>query len=219
MARVVVAAFGLTLSLLTSLAAQPQQDRATEAQLGTAASEVPRLVEALGLRPGMTVADVGAGYGAHTITLSKWLGPNGRVFASEVGASQLEALHEAVAREPLPNVTVIEGAAQSTNLPAGCCDAIFIRDVYHHLTAPAAINRSLAAALKPGGRLAVIDFRPRPDTAVPDGVPADRLGHGVPIEVVEREVSAAGLTHVRTEGAWSGGGQPANLYLVLFQKP
>jgi predicted methyltransferase len=219
MARVVVAAIGLTLSLLTSLGAQPPQERASAGQLRTAAAEVPRLVEALELRPGMTVADVGAGYGAHTIVLSRWLGPTGRVFASEVGTAQLRALREAVDREPLPNVTVVEGAAASTNLPAGCCDALFIRDVYHHLTEPADINRSLAAALKPGGRLAVIDFRPRPNSAVPDGVPADRLGHGVPVEVVEREVGAAGLAHVRTDASWSEGGQPANLYLVLFRKP
>jgi hypothetical protein len=72
--------------------------------------------------------------------------------------------------------------------------------------------------LKPGGRLAVIDFPPRPDTDVPPGVPANRGGHGVPPDVVEREVRAA-LTHVRTISPWSPASQPASLYLVLFRKP
>ena len=55
---------------------------------------------------------------------------------------------------------MLEGAAAATNLPPACCDAIFMRDVYHHITEPEAFNKSLAASLKPGGRLAVIDFPP-----------------------------------------------------------
>jgi hypothetical protein len=77
--------------------------------------------------------------------------------------------------------------------------------------------RSLAASLKPGGRLAVIDFPPRPNTEVPSGVPADRGGHGVPSAVVEREVGAA-LTHVRTIPMFAPGSQPASLFLVMFRK-
>jgi hypothetical protein len=78
--------------------------------------------------------------------------------------------------------------------------------------------RSLAAALKPGGRLAIIDFPPRQNSDVPAGVPANRGGHGVPPEVVQREVGAT-LTHVRTIDKWAPDGQPAALYLVLFRKP
>ena len=98
--------------------------------------------------------------------------------------------------EGLTNVTVIEGAVNRTNLPAGCCDAILVRDASRHLTQPEDIVRSLSAALKPGGRLAVIDFLPRPNTEVPAGVPANRRGHGVPPEVVQSEVGAA-LAHVQ----------------------
>ena len=116
------------------------------------------------------------------------------------------------------NVTVIEGAVNSTNLPALCCDAILIRDAYHHLTQPEAVTRSLAASLKPGGRLAVIDFPPRPNSEVPAGVPANRGGHGVPPAVVEREVGSV-LEHVRTITAWSAASEPASLYLVLLRKP
>jgi ubiquinone/menaquinone biosynthesis C-methylase UbiE len=139
------------------------------------------------------------------------------VYATDIGAAQLTALRDAVKREGLTNVTVLEGAADATNLPAACCDGILIRDAYHHLTQPDAIVRSLAAALKPGGRLAVIDFPPRPNSAVPDGVPANRGGHGVPPDVVQRE-GAAVLTYVRTISNWAPNSQPASLYLVLFRK-
>ena len=76
----------------------------------------------------------------------------------------------------------------------------------------------MAAALKPGGRLAVIDFPPRANSEVPSGVPANRGGHGVPPEVVEKEAGAA-LTHVQTIPSWMPKSQPASLFLVLFRKP
>jgi predicted methyltransferase len=212
--------------ILTALALVPlfliqtpaQQTGLTDAQLKQAAIEVPQLVELLELKPGMTVADVGAGFGAWTMALSKWIGPTGRVYASDVGAEQLAALRAAVVREQLSNVTVVEGAPRSTNLPAECCDAILIRDVYHHLTQPEDIVRSMATALKPGGRLAVIDFPAGTGTQVPAGVAANRGGHGVPQDVVLAEVGAV-LTLVRTISPWAAPNQPQTLYLILFRKP
>jgi predicted methyltransferase len=208
------------LVVSTSLAGQqvPGPQGATEAQVKSAQIEVPQLVTLLELKPGMTVADVGAGFGAWTVALAKWLGPSGRVYASDIGAPQLKILRDAVEREGLTNVTVLEAAERSTNLPAGCCDAILTRDAYHHFTQPMDLARSVAASLKPGGRLAVIDFPTRPNTEVPSGVPADRGGHGVPPEIVVREVTAAGLTHVRTTPNWSPDSQPAMLFLALFRK-
>ncbi len=211
-----IVAIGLLLLFLSPAGAQ--QTALTEAQLKAAEIEVPRLVELMALKPGMTVADVGAGFGAWTLRLSRWIGPSGRVYATDVGAAQLAALQEIVKREGLTNVTVLEGGAGVTNLPAQCCDAILIRDAYHHLTQPEAIVRSLATSLKPGGRLAVIDFPPRPASEVPSGVPANRGGHGVPPEVVERE-GAAAFTHVTTIREWAPDSQPASLFLVLFRKP
>jgi ubiquinone/menaquinone biosynthesis C-methylase UbiE len=209
------ATVGLVLVLLFPIAAQ--QTGLTDAQLKSAEVEVPQLVELLGLKPGMAVADVGAGFGAWTLRFSRWIGPEGKVYASDIGAPQLAALRAMVERERLSNVTVLEGGADTTNLPPLCCDAVLIRDAYHHFTQPDAIVQSIAAALKPGGRLAVIDFPPRPNSEVPAGVRQDRGGHGVPPEVVQREAGAA-LTHVRTIAAWSPDSQPASLYLVLFRK-
>jgi predicted methyltransferase len=194
------------------------QQGLTEGQIQSAAIEVPRLMALLALEPSMTVADVGAGFGAWTAAFAKALGPSGRVYATEIGPRQLETLRAAAAGG-LANLTVLEGAERSTNLPAACCDAILIRDVYHHLTQPADIVRSLVAALKPGGRLAVIDFPPVPGTPVSAGVPANRGGHGVPPEVVIEEVTAAGLVSVSVTRDWSGGSGPGDLFLLVFEKP
>lgn len=194
-----------------------QQTGLTDAQITSADVEVPRLVELLALTPGMAVADVGAGFGAWTMRLAREVGPTGRVYATDLGAAQLAALREITQRERLGNVTVIEGTANSANLPPICCDAVLIRDAYHHFTQPDALVRSVAASLKPGGRLAVIDFPPRPNSEVPGGVPADRRGHGVASDIVEREVGTV-LKHVRTITAWSPTSQPASLFLVLFEK-
>jgi len=207
----------LGLALLFCAAAAAQQTGLTDAQRKAADVEVPQLVTLLDLKPGMAIADIGAGFGAWTMAFSAWAGPAGRVYATDVGAPQLAALRDAVRREGLTNVTVIEGAAGTSNLPALCCDAILVRDAYHHFTQPEDIVRSLAAALKPGGRLAVIDFPPRQNSEVPSGVPVNRGGHGVPPEVVQREVGAA-MTHVRTIANWAAQSQPASLYLVLFRK-
>jgi len=214
--RSIAAPLAVALLVWANLAAQ--QTGLTDAQTQSADIEIPQLVALLELKPGMTVGDVGAGFGAWTRRFARELGPTGRVYATDIGAAQLAALRDLTQREGLTNVTVVAGAADATNLPASCCDAILIRDAYHHLTQPDAVIRSLAASLKPGGRLAVIDFPPRPSTEVPAGVPANRGGHGVPPQVVEREVGTL-LTHVRTITAWSPTSQPASLFLVLFRKP
>ncbi len=210
-----------TVSALVLLFFTPvagQQQGLTEAMITSAAVEVPRLVELLGLKPGMDVADVGAGFGAWTVTFGKWTGPSGRVFATDIGEKQLAFLREYTKKEGLTNVTVLAGAPNSTNLPANCCDAILIRDAYHHLTQPRDILKSMASALKPGGRLAVIDFPPRPNTEVPEGVPANRRGHGVPPEIVVEEAKAAGLANVSMNQQWSAQSQPADLFLLVFRK-
>jgi len=165
----------------------------------------------------MTNADVGAAGGAMTIVLAKWIGP-GQVFATDIVASTLTTIRDYQKREGLTNVTVLEGAASSTNLPAACCDAIFLRNVYHHITDLEAFNKSLIASLKAGGRLAIIDFLPTKGSAVPDGVPANREGHGVQPAVVIGEITGAGLSHEKTIDNWPPDEQ-SRAFLVLFRKP
>jgi ubiquinone/menaquinone biosynthesis C-methylase UbiE len=205
-------------ALLLAPIARAQQTGLTDAQIKQAELEMPQLVELLQIGPGAAVADVGAGFGAWTVRLARLVGPSGRVYANDVGDKQLAWLKEYAAKEQLGNVTVVAGAERSTNLPAACCDAVLVRDAYHHFTQPEDIVRSIAAALKPGGRLVVIDFPPRPNSEVPAGVPANRLGHGVPPQLVVKEVGAL-LPHVRTIERWVPNGTQENLFLHLFRKP
>jgi predicted methyltransferase len=216
--NVVAVTVGLFISLAVSSTAQ-RRPEITQAEIRQAALEVPELAVVLQLRPGMAVGDVGAGGGAMTASFSKWLGPDGRVYATEVTPARLAEIRDLVARERLDNVTTIEGTQQSSNLPAACCDAVFLRDVYHHLTEPASTNNSLFAALKPGGRLAIIDFEPQTGSTVPAGVPSNRDGHGIRPPLIVSELTAAGFRHVRTLSAWPPADNRSSLFLVLFEKP
>jgi len=212
-ALVILCALGVVSAQQEPSARQIKQER-EQAEL-----DAPKLVEVLGVKPGMTIADIGSGGGAMTVVLGHWIGP-GRVYATDITEHALRETREYAKKEGLTNVTVIEGAAAATNLPDECCDAVFLRHVYHHVTEIAAFNKSLHASLKPGGRLAIIDFearRPNP-AQIPKGVPANRMGHGIPPSVVIEEVTAAGFTHVRTIDAWPPGDKSPTMHLTLFRK-
>jgi ubiquinone/menaquinone biosynthesis C-methylase UbiE len=209
----------IVLALVFAIGVQAQEPSPSQVAQERAQAEldVPKLAEVLEIAPGMTIADVGAGGGAMSVVLGRWIGP-GRVFATDIGQRQLTEIRDYAKREGLTNVTVLEGAADSTNLPAACCDAVFLQLVYHHITAVEAFNKSLRAALKPGGRLAIIDFVPQKGSKLPEGVPANREGHGVPTQVVIDEITATGLTHVRTIDRWPPADKNPAGFLVLFRK-
>lgn len=187
-------------------------------ELKQAELDVPKLMQVLELAPGMSVADVGAGAGAMTLALAGALGPSGRVYSTDVNAVQIPVIREQAAARHLDNVIAIVGTQTSTGLPDACCDGIFARDAYHHFSDPAAMNRSFAAALKPGGRLAIIDFEPEPGSKPPSNVPANRTGHGVAATIVEEELRAAGFELVRTIPRWPPGDKTDLFFLVLARK-
>jgi len=182
--------------------------------------EVDRLAELLAIGPGSTVADIGAGKGAFAIALARRVGPGGRVYATEIDASLRAKIARAAEREGLANVVVVEALEDATGLPEGCCDAAFLRSVYHHLSKPEPILASLRRSLRPGARLAVIDFRPTRWLALwtPQDVPADRGGHGVRPEIVVREAEAAGFARVALEEDWPGSWLVPR-YAVAFESP
>ena len=112
----------------------------------------------LEIQPGDTVADIGAGSGWLSIEVAGLVGETGRVFATELSPQRRDDIREAVAAAGLDNVTVVEAGDRETNLAPACCDAIFMRRVYHHVGDTAAFNASILASLKPGGRFAVVEL-------------------------------------------------------------
>jgi SAM-dependent methyltransferase len=166
--------------------------------------EMPRLREVLALKPGMAVADVGAGKGGLTRALAAEVGANGRVFATEVDPERLKKLPR------LDNVVVVQSTARDTGLAPGCCDAIVLRRVYHHLSDPAAVNASLLRALRPGGTLAIIDM--------PAPFFSPRGALGVPAQDVIAEVKAGGFELARLIEDWPGRG-PLASYCAVFRRP
>lgn len=155
--------------------------------------DADRLVEALALSPGSVIAEIGAGDGSLTIALARQVGAGGHVFTTELGAERLKALREKVRAARLPQIEVLEAHATRANLADACCDAVLMRDVYHHFGDPAAMNASLLAALKPGGRLAVLDFAPSGEEADEVSGRARDGHHGVGRQTVSRELEAAGF--------------------------
>jgi ubiquinone/menaquinone biosynthesis C-methylase UbiE len=176
-----------------------------------AADEIARLAALMQWKQGTIVADIGAGDGSYSFAASKRVGPSGRVFATEIDQTKLKELNAEIKKRNLQNVTVVESAEADTNLPVACCDAIFLRRVYHHLTKPAEFNANLIRSLKPGGRLAIIEFPPRPGLEPVEGVPANRGGHGIPPKILIEELIATGLQVEKIVNDW-----PDDNYCVLF---
>ncbi len=180
---------------------------------GNAAGEVKRLAALMEWKPGTVAADIGAGDGKYTFAAVEHVGASGKVFATEIDAKKLAELKNEVAKRKLGNVTVVESKEADTNLPTGCCEAIFLRHVYHHLTKPMEFDANLVRSLKPGGRLAIIDFAPRAGLEPVEGVPSNRGGHGIPQKMVIEELGAAGLQVEKIVNDW-----PEDSYCVLFVK-
>jgi ubiquinone/menaquinone biosynthesis C-methylase UbiE len=178
-----------------------------------AVDEISRLAALMNWKLGAVVADVGAGDGSYSFAAVQRVGPAGKVFATEIDAKKLGELRAEVKKRNLQNVEVVESAAAETNLPAACCDAIFLRRVYHHLTKPVEFDASLLRSLKPGGRLAIIDFPARQGLEPVEGVPSNRGGHGIPEKVVVAELTAAGLQLEQTVVDW-----PGDSYCLVFVK-
>ena len=186
------------LTLVVALAAMATFPATANAQ-DEFASDAARLVTALELDTGQTVADIGAGRGELTVALARAVGPAGRVYATELESDRLRDIRQATDAAGLENVSVIEAHATRTNLPDRCCDALVLRRVYHHFDNPSLMNASMRQSLKPGGLLAVIDFDP--DSSESPN-PSDRdTGdrHGVTSATVVRELSQAGFEVVAVE--------------------
>jgi SAM-dependent methyltransferase len=156
------------------------------------AEEAPsKAIPALRIAPGAVVADIGAGSGYYTSRLSQAVGPKGRVVATDLQAGMLNLIRARIARERLTNVEVVQGRADDPVLPARTFDLLLMVDVYHELASPQVFVRKLRDALKPDGRLVLIEFR-REDPRVPI-----REEHKMSVEQVREELGADGFRIVR----------------------
>lgn len=179
---------GRTIASVMSVDGHRWLDRAEREQ-----EEAPsKAIAALDLRPGMVVADVGAGSGYYTMRLARAVGTTGRVFATDVQRGMLDLIDQRVAGERLTNVTTILGAAEDPGLPAGSLDLILMVDVYHELQTPQTFMRRLRETLKPTGRLVLLEFR-KEDPKVPI-----REEHKMTIDEARRELAADGFAFDRS---------------------
>jgi ubiquinone/menaquinone biosynthesis C-methylase UbiE len=164
--------------------------------------EAEEVMELAGVKPGMWVADVGAGEGYYTVRLARAVGRKGRVLAEDIVADTRDRLTERVQRENLDNVAVKLGSADDPTLPAHSFDRIFLVHMYHEVQSPYAFLWHLREGLKPGGLAVVVDAN-RPTGQ-----------HGVPPRQLECEFAAVGMRragfHVLTGG---------EAYLMTFAAP
>ncbi len=183
--------------------------------------EVDQFAKWLRVGDGSVVADIGAGGGEYAIALADQVGSDGLVYATELEAEDREEIAEAARNAGADRVEVREAQIEGTGLGAACCDAIFLRTVYHHLTDPEPFTRSLFESVRPGGRLAIVDFRPLALLALwtPEGIPEDRGGHGIEPDLVIRELEAVGFVHLETLDPWPTGRLFEFEYGLLFERP
>jgi predicted methyltransferase len=162
--------------------------------------EAERVMDLADIRPGMTVADIGAGEGYYTMRLAARVGPKGRVLAEDIVAGVRDALAERVARERLDTVSVKLGEPDDPKLPADSFDRVLMVHMYHEIAQPYAFLWRLRPALKAGGLVVVVD--------------ADRAtrNHGTPPALLACEFAAVGFTQVARQEMPQAGG-----YLATFR--
>jgi len=151
-----------------------------------------RIMDAIGLKPGMVIGEVGAGRGRFTVHLAVRVGPTGRVYANDINADGLAAIRDRCLRDKLGNVETILGRVDDPLFPKASLDLVFMVLTYHHLARPVDLLKNLIPSLKPGATVVVID----PD---PVKEPGEIASEYTPLEKIEREAGAAGFEIARTE--------------------
>ena len=167
--------------------------------------EATSVMEGLGVRAGMTVADIGAGSGYYTMRLAARVGPAGRVLAQDVMPAYLAGLRDRVSRAPLANIVVGLGEAGDPRLPPASVDAALLIHMYHEIGQPFALMANLVPALRPGARVGIVDV----DDAT------ER--HGTPLALLDCELAAVGYRRVGFR--WLVVQPPRSEYLAVYAPP
>jgi len=152
-----------------------------------------QIMDAMGIADASVVADIGAGSGWFTIRLARRVGPRGLVYAEDVQKEMMTALQRRVSREGLGNVRTVLGLNNDPKLPPNSCDAVLVVDAYHEIEDRVSMLSSIARALKPQGRIGVVDFKL-------DGTgPGPSAEERVSPDVVVKDAEKAGLRLIRQE--------------------
>jgi ubiquinone/menaquinone biosynthesis C-methylase UbiE len=167
--------------------------------------EPTRLAQVLGLRPGMKVADIGAGSGALAMEMAPVVSSTGQVFATELDPKRRGAIERRISGDSVPNVRTVAASETETGLPDSCCDAIYMRAVFHHVADGPTFAASIVRALRPVGRVAVIDFPP-------GSLWFHGAEHGVQPASIVTAFQTAGLKVREQVDDWGGG-----MYLIVFE--
>jgi len=144
-----------------------------------------KVVQSLAIEPGDRIADLGSGGGYFTFRLSRAVGPTGKVYAVDVDKDMLEDLAESVKKDGYLNIDKVLAKYDDPSLPESGVDLIFTSNVYHHIEARAKYFADAAKYLRPGGRVAVVDFNGRHWSAT-------FVGHTTPVELIKKEMDEAG---------------------------
>jgi cyclopropane fatty-acyl-phospholipid synthase-like methyltransferase len=145
------------------------------------------VLDVLGVKPGMTVADVGAGSGYFTVRIARRIAPNGHVLATDLQPEMLDLLRAKVKEAKLTNVVPVLATESDAKLPRGELDLVLMVDVYHELPKPAQTLAQVRAALRPEGRIALVEYRGE-DPEVPI-----KPEHKTTLVQVRRELEANGF--------------------------
>jgi predicted methyltransferase len=166
------------------------------------AGEPQQLVRLLGIKPGTTVADIGAGSGYYVVRLSPIVGASGRVVAEDVVPEYLENLCRRVRDLSLQNVDIVRGEAHDPKLPAQSLDFAILVHMYHEIAQPYALLYNLVPALKPGARIGIVDaFAPTAE-------------HGTPPGLLRCELQAVGYREISFDRLTG-----SDAYLAIFAPP
>ena len=171
-----------------NLDAEAQNKGFTSENRETFASRM-EIAAAIGLAPGMAVADVGAGTGIYVPIFSKAVGPAGKVHAVDISKPLLAFIERSMKEAGIVNIATVLGTDTSINLPPGSVDVVFTSDVYHHFEFPQAILADIRRTLKDGGQFIVVDY-----DNVPGVTPPSRQQHvRTDKKTVIAEVTQAGF--------------------------
>ncbi len=166
-----------------------------------------KAIAALNIRPGQAIADIGAGSGYYTLRLADAVGPRGRVYATDIQPEMLALIKKKIDARSPGNVELILGTETEARLPAAAIDMALMVDVYHELAQPQLFLRSLKAALRPDGRLVLIEFR-KEDASVPI-----RAEHKMSVPEARMELEAEGFRFDRVIDVlpWQ--------HILIFRRP